>query len=335
MTLEPLAPLPAEFRDRRTGLIIFGILVALMGGVLLLFVPLIVLAQFAAANKTAVTMTPRTVVPGAVVCGVLATCFIWLGIGSMLCRRWARAILLIFSWTWLVTGIVSMVYLAVLLPQIMSAMDAAQAPGQTPIPEGMKRAIMVTQAIFAFVMYVLIPGVLVLFYRSRHVKATCELRDPVPRWTDRCPLPVLAVSLWAAMGAVAMLAFPFLYKGVLPFFGVFLSGLSGSVACLAIAASWGFAAWSVYRLQLAGWWIMLVGTFLFGVSGFVTYMRHDLIEVYRLMGYPETQIAQLQQLNVFHGPTLAWSTLAFTMPVVIYLLFIRRFFTRPAASVSR
>jgi hypothetical protein len=336
MTLESFAPSPSEYRDRRTGLIIFGVLTALMGGILLLFVPLIVLAQFAATtSKTAVTLTPRTVIPPAIMCGVLATCFIWLGIGSMLCRRWARAILLVFSWTWLVMGIVGIIYLAALLPQITSALDAAQPPGQKPIPQGMKTAIMVTQAIFAFVMYVLIPGVWVLFYRSKDVKATCEVRDPVPRWTDRCPLPVLAVSLWAAVGAVALLALPFFYKGVLPFFGIFLSGIVGSVGWIVMALLWGYAARAVYRLEVSGWWIVLVGTCLLAISGFVTYQRHDLMEVYRLMGYPEAQIAQLQQFNFLQGSTLAWMTLVSALPFVIYLLFIRKFFTRPAVSVSR
>jgi hypothetical protein len=199
----------------------------------------------------------------------------------------------------------------------------------------MKTAIMVTQVIFAFVMYVLIPGVLVLFYRSKHVKATCDVRDPVVRWTDRCPLPVLAVSLWAAVGAVGMLVFPFCYNGIVPFFGVFLSGTTGKAACLVIALLWAYAARALYRLELTGWWILLLGTCLFSVSAFITYLRHDLTEVYRLMGYPETQIAQLERLNVFHGPMLAWSTLAFTIPFVVYLLFIRKSFTRSVASASR
>ena len=336
MTLESLPPAPAEFRDRRTGLIIFGVLTALMGGVLLLFLPLIVLAQFAAAKtETALTPNPQTLIPGVIICGALAATFIWLGIGSMLCRRWARAILLVLSWTWLVIGIVGMIFLAVLLPQVTSAIDAAQPAGQKPIPQGVKTAIMVTQVIFAFVMYVLIPGIWVLFYRSKHVKATCEARDPVVRWTDRCPLPVLAVSLWAAVGAAVMLTFPFAYKGIMPFFGILLSGATGSAVCVAMALVWGYAARAVYRLELAGWWIMLVGTILFAVSGFITYMRHDLMEVYRVMGYPEAQIAQLQKMNLFHGSMLAWSTLAFAMPLVIYLLFVRRFFTRPVASASR
>jgi len=335
MIPEALAPTTAEYRDYRTGLIVFGILVTLLGGLLLLSVPVMVAALFLSAGKTAAAPSPRAVIPGMTMSAVLAVVFIWLGIGSMLCRRWARAILLIFSWSWLVIGILGMIFLAVLLPQITSVIDAAQPPGQKPIPQGLKTAVMVTQAIFAFVMYVLVPGVLVLFYRSKHVKATCEARDPVVRWTDRCPLPVLAITLWASVGAAAMLAFPFFYNGIVPFFGVFLSGIPGSAVCVAIALLWAYAARALYRLELAGWWIVLVGTILFSVSGFVTYMRHDLMEVYRLMGYPEAQIAQLQKFNVFHGPMLAWSTLAFAMPLVIYLLFIRRFFTPPAASASR
>jgi hypothetical protein len=307
---------------------------ALMGGIQLLFVPLIILAQFA-PRPAAVTPNAQTVIPGAVLCGVLAACFIWLGIGSMLCRRWARAIILVFSWTWLVMGIVGMIYLAVLLPHLASAIDAAQPPGQKPMPQGIKTAIMVAQGVFALFMYVLIPAVLVLFYRSKYVKATCEVRDPVVRWTDRCPLPVLALSLWAAVGALAMLAFPFFYRGIFPFFGVFLSGVTGSVVCILMALLWAYAARALYRLEPAGWWIMVVGTLLFGVSGFMTYLRHDLMEVYRLMGYPEAQIAQLQQLNLFHGSMMAWSALAFTLPLVIYLFFVRRFFTHSAASASR
>lgn len=335
MTPETLTPAPVEYRDRRTGLIVFGVLVAAMGGILLLFVPLLFLAQFAAPSRTGVPPTPQMIIPGVVFCLVIATCFIWLGIGSMLCRRWARAILLILSWTWLAGGTVALVYLAILLPQITSAIDAAQPPGSKPIPPELKTVILAMQAIFAFVMYVIIPGVLVFFYRSKHVKATCEARDPVVRWTDRCPLPVLAASLWAAVGALAMLAFPFCYNGIIPLFGVLLSGLTGSAVCLVVALVWAYAARALYRLQSAGWWIMLLGTCLFAVSAFVTYLRHDLMEVYRLMGYPEAQIAQLQQLNILKGSMLAWSTLGFMVPFVIYLLFIRKFFTRPAALASR
>ena len=55
----------------------------------------------------------------------------------------------------------------------------------------------------------------------------------------------------------------------------------------------------------------------------------------KMMGYPEEQIAQLQQFNLLQRPVMAWSSLAFTMPFVGYLLYVRKFFTRRAPSESK
>jgi hypothetical protein len=333
---ESLAPLPIEYQDRKAGLIVFGILTILMGCLMALFVPLIIWAQFLSARTTHIPANSRTIIAPAIFWGVFAAGFIWLGIGSILMRRWARALLLIVSWTWLAIGIVSMVFLAFLLPRVMAVLDSNVRPGQTPMPQGIKTTILVVQGIFSLFLYVILPGMWVLFYRSKNVRTTCEVRDPVPRWTDRCPLPVLGVSIWAALGAVTMLFFPILYGGVLPFFGIFLSGISGIVGCLVIAGLWGYSARALYRLQWTGWWLFLVAMCLLSFSAFVTYWQYDLSEMYRLMGYPEQQIAQLQQFNaVFKGRMLAWTTVLFTVPLVGYFLYLRRFFTPPASSASR
>lgn len=333
--LESLAPTQIHYRDRKVGLMILGILTALMGCFMALCVPLIFWAQIVSAKTTHVPPNFQSMIPAAVSCGLLALVLIWLGIGSILMRRWARALLLIFSWTWLVIGAVLMIYLAFLFPQVIVAVDSNARPGQTKIPEGLKTTLLVVQGIFFMFFYVVLPGIWVLFYRSKNVKTTCEVRDPVPRWTDRCPLPVLAVSLWAAFGAAVMLCCPFANRGVLPLFGIFLSGIWGTAAYVVIAALWGFSARALYRLEWSGWWILLVGTCLFSASAFVTYSRHDLSELYRMMGYPEQQVAQLEQFNVLKSGMLAWSTLIFTLPVVGYLLYLRKFFTRRASSVPR
>jgi hypothetical protein len=332
---ESFAPLQIEYRDRRAGLIVFGVLTGLIGCLLALFVPLIIWAQEIAARTSHVPANPQATITASVVCGLFAVVFIWLGIGSILARRWARALLLIFSWTWLAIGIVSMVYLAFLLPQVMAVVNSNVPPGRAEIPQGLKTTIMVVQGIFSLVLYVILPGIWVLFYRSKNVKTTCEVRDPVPRWTDRCPLPVLAVAIWAACTGAAMLLFPLLYRGILPFFGVFLSGIWGTVVCLVIAALWGYSARAIYRLEWSGWWIVTVGICLLSLSAFITYSRHDLSELYRMMGYPEEQIAQLQPFTTaFKGPMLAWSTLIMTVPFVGYLVYVRKFFTRPVLSAS-
>jgi hypothetical protein len=335
MSESPTLP-QVEYQDRKAYLIAFGILTMLMGCIMALFVPLIIWAQFVSAKVTHVPPSSQSIIPAAIFCCLFAVNFIWLGIGSILTRRWARALLLIFSWSWLAIGIVSMAYLAFLLPQIMTVLDSSVRSSQTSAPKGLTTTIMIVQGILSLIVYVIVPGVWVLFYRSRNVRITCEVRDPVPRWTDRCPLPVLAISIWAAFGAVTMLFFPFLYGGVLPFFGIFLSGISGTVVCLVIAGLWGYSARALYRLEWDGWWIFLVGMCLLSLSAFVTYWRHDLSEMYRMMGYPKQQIAQLQQFNaVFTGQTLAWSTVIITVLFVGYLLYLRRFFRPRALPASR
>jgi hypothetical protein len=172
---------------------------------------------------------------------------------------------------------------------------------------------------------VLLPAVWIFFYGSKHVKATCEANDPVERWTDRCPLPVLAASIWTAFGAASMLLMATLYRGAIPLFGAFVFGPLGSALCVVLAAVWGYAAWALYKLNRIGWWVIVFGIIVFSVSAFVTYSHHDLVELYTRMGYPKSQIDLIQKYRFMNGQTMQWFTLGGTIPFLGYLLFIRRF----------
>lgn len=323
MSIEP--PVPIEFKDRRTGLIIFGILTTFMGAVCALFVPLMLLGQAMSARTTGVSQDFRSLIPGMLMFASLAITFIWLGIGSMMARRWARALLLVISWSWLVVGIISIAVLAAMFPQLSAMVDSARQPGQPEMPPAARAFIMAIPAIILVVNYIVIPTVLILFYGSRHVKATCEVRDPVIRWTDRCPLPMLACILWLVFGAVMMLIAPLAYRGVFPFFGTFVTGPTGSAIYLVLAGLWAYAAWALYHLDRRGWWIIFVGLFLFAVSAFLTYWRHDVAELYRLMGTPEKQIAEIQKFNFLKGRAMPWMTLICTLPFLGYLVYLRKF----------
>ncbi len=91
------------------------------------------------------------------------------------------------------------------------------------------------------VIYVIIPGALVLFYGSKHAKETCERRDPKVRWTDKCPLPVLAVSLMAGCWSACMPLTGF-YGWSIPFFGLILSGMPGAGVMLVSVLLFGYVA---------------------------------------------------------------------------------------------
>jgi hypothetical protein len=51
------------------------------------------------------------------------------------------------------------------------------------------------------------------------VKAACEWLDPQERWTDRCPEPVLAVTMLLAGGAILALGIGFSSSRQILFFG--------------------------------------------------------------------------------------------------------------------
>jgi hypothetical protein len=64
------------------------------------------------------------------------------------------------------------------------------------------------------------------------------------------------------------------------------------------------------------------------VSSFLTFPRHDVLEMYRLMGYPEAQIEQIQKSGLLIGNRMTWLMAFSVLPFLGYLLFIRKFLRR-------
>ncbi len=318
------------YEDRKTGLTIFGILTILMGVVCALLVPLMLVSLKMSANLGGPAQDSRTILPAVLMYGALAVIFIWLGIGSIKARRWARALLLIVAWCALVIGIFGTVVAVFALPKVL----ASAPPGQPAPPPEALPFIMAISITFMVVLMVILPAVWVYFYGSRHVKATCEAADPTERWTDRCPLPVIAICLWMACGVPWMLFMAVAYRGVIPFFGAFLVGPAAKAIYFVLALLWGYAAWAMYKLRLSGWWIITITLALFSVSAFLTYSQHDVSELYRLMEYPADQIAQIERLGFLNGKGMAWLTLAGTVPMLAYMLFVRRYFAPRSVSAT-
>jgi hypothetical protein len=325
--MEPTLP-PVPYKDRSVGLIIFGILTILLGCLSGLLVPLMLFAQMASAKTTGAPPPFSVILPGILLYGFLAVALVWLGIGSIMARRWARALLLIFSWSWLVMGVFVLFCMALFIPKTL----ANSTPGGTPDHPAMPAAAMGMVMVFMFlifgVLFVILPAVWTFFYNSRHVKATCETRDPVTRWTDACPLPVLGFCLWLVFSAPMMLIMPIVGHGVMPFLGFFLTGVPGTMLSLAIAAIWSYAAWSLYKLEQRGWWLMLIALCVFMASNLLTFARHDMMEMYRLMGYPEAQIEQIQKSGLLVGNHMSWLMALCVLPFLGYLLFIKKYLRR-------
>jgi hypothetical protein len=158
------------------------------------------------------------------------------------------------------------------------------------------------------------------------VKATCEARDPVSRWTDPCPMQVLANSLWLAIGAVLTLALPLAQRTVIPFFGILVSGAPATLAIVAFSTLSLYLAWGTYRLKMAAWQITFIASVLFGSSVTITFLRVDAIELYRRLGYAEQQIDQLRRFGLYTGRNLVLLTAVVWILFLGYLLWLKKYF---------
>ncbi len=318
-------PPVAAFKDRRIGLMVFGILLILLGALVAFAIPFMLLGQLMASRMPDAPVTPMQFIWPAILMYLgVATVFIWLGIGSIKCRRWARALLLVIGWMWLIMGIVGVISVGVIMPQVFSHMPAPA--GAPPLPPAAITVITLIMLAFCSVIYILIPGALVFFYRSPHVKATCELRDPVSRWTDACPLPVLAISLLLGCGAAFMPLMILFYHSIVPCFGAYISGLPGAVVVLVTTLVYAWAARATYKLQMAGWWVALLGFALWVLSAAITMARIGLLPMYEHMGFPKEQLDLLKQMEFLNSPLLWILMVAAWVPFLGYIIYTKKYF---------
>jgi hypothetical protein len=307
--------MPETHKDRRAGLIAFGILEILLGFLCVLimigvFVVAILLPQIDE------TLNRQAIITSLAFYGLAAVALIWLGIGSILCRRWACVLLLIGSWSALFGGIMVLVVYGLFAKELFAGIAR----------DGAATFALVVSILFIAVFLIILPGSMVLFYGSSNVKATCLARHPRPCWTDGCPMPVLATSLWLLIGTISMLLIPIFYRSVMPCFGMLLVGIPATLVFVIFAVLGIYLAWGTYRLKLTAWWLSLIATTLLCLSAAVTFLRIDLFEYYRELGYPEQAIEQLRNFKFFSGTNvILWIVVSYVL-LLIYWIWIRKYF---------
>jgi hypothetical protein len=332
---EPGGAAAATHKDRTTGLVLFGLLQIVIGLFALAGAGLSLVASIV-APAAAAPQSGRQIAFGIAFYLLVAALFLTLGIGSLLARRWARALALVVSWIWLVFGVVSLIAFLFLMPMMQAAtakafeQAAAQQPtaGPAPDPALLNAVAFGCTIVFLVLFGILLPAILVLFYRSPHVRATCEARDPRPRWTDRLPLPVLSLVLLQGFGAVTVLGSAVGY-GALAVFGHLVSGAWAWLLSVALSAVLALAAAWSWRLEARGWWLA-AGEWAVGLASALWTLVHpfDWNEAFRVMEMDPGVFANLG-IEAW-GRQISWLTLVAFVPWLAYLLWVRRFFARPA-----
>jgi len=329
----PVADVPA-FRDRRTGLIIFGVGQIILGLLAALMVPLVALAAFMSRLAPGGSMRPGQFVSGVATYAFTAVVFLALGIGSVQMKRWARALTLVTAWYWLILGTLGTVVLTAVLPVTMrtALAQAQQNASNGPSPEVTTgvMAVIVTLMIVIFTFFlVLVPIAFIVFYGRQDVAETCRQRDPVERWTDRAPLPVLGASVAFFTGSLYSLMLG-VTNPMFPFFGRYLTGIPAAGCLVAFAALDMYLAVAMFRLQSSAWWIAVIASPVRMLAVALSYNRAGLMQAYSKMGWSDAQMDMLNSSPIFRSRIILWWGVIFMLGFFGYLLWLKRYFKSPA-----
>jgi hypothetical protein len=325
-----------------------GVVLIVMGALAGCLTLTMVLAMFAPAVRNVPGQDWRAMVVAVAMYVAVAGACVWTGVGSLRIRRWVRPVILSVAWGWLVMGLVTALYWAFAGPGLKHFADAIvnQPPvtGGAPsaragptvapaAPRGMVVAMLAFMGGIWFVFFVALPLAFILTYQGRNARATLEYFDREPSWTDGCPTPVLALSLYLAFAALGTLTL--LLYGIIPAFGVILSGPGAVAVIVAVAAAMLAAAWLLYRLRPAGWWATLLLVAVLCASGVMTALRIDWDVYYQRLGYPPQQIEMMHRIGAPSPSGTAGSAAAFAAAGLVYLLYLRRYFRPDRTDVQR
>ena len=310
MNPPPVNSSVGPYRDRRTALLIAGVLEILLGVGAWLIVGLMI---FAASMVTAQGAGSKgSMIPGIAVYGIAGLVFVTLGVGSIRARRWARALWLVVSSFWLIGGVLAAAVVALLMASVA----------------GVESILLIAILSFFAVFMIGLPASLMAFYRSPHVKATCEAAAPQPCWTDGCPLPVLGAALWFASMTLTLPWMGWLYGGLYPFFGHFVRGAAGHGLWIASGLLSGIATYGIYRRIHTLWLLGLVLVLGQGISATVTYAVVDPKELFAAMSIEGAALEQIERMGMIRPSFMIGSASAAILPMVGLLLWARACFPK-------
>lgn len=333
----PRTPVP-EYRDRSTGLLICGIVQIICGGLAALAVPFVLLSMLLSRKTLGIHQPLSRSLSSVATYAFVAVTNVALGIGSIQARRWARALTLVSSWIWLVLGVLLTVLFVAILPAsfMMGMRRAASAhPGGPPMPLGVAAVILTFVIVLFAVLLIALPLAFVIFYSRKDVVETCRHRDPVERWTDPIPMPVLAAVLLFSCGA-AYYGLTVASTPIFPLFGRYLTGLPAALCGIATAMVDAVIAYLFFRLSVSGWWLAVGMCTLRLISAGITFWRADLYGAYGKMGFGQSELQLIQSSPLFRSHVFLWWSWGAMMLMLAYLIWLKRFFpSSPTSAFSQ
>lgn len=220
---------------------------------------------------------------------LIAVVLIPLGYGHLKVRRWARTLALTLVGFWLVVGMPLSVVFAFVAVTF----------------KDLSLAVVLIMLVALALSYLVLPGLLIWFYRSRNVRLTFEAKDPKTYGVKRFPIPVLVLcSLY--LFYIVVLHILIFFNGIFPLFGVWLVDLQGILLLDILIACLACLIWGTFRLRTWAWWGSLIYFGLLTFSSILTLCRCSLSDILSRMKFAPTEMEALQGL-----PLQGWLMAAF------------------------
>ena len=232
---------------------------------------------------------------------IIAVLFIPLGYGHLKKQSWARIITPTLLWVWLIVGIP---LILILLFMIVTIKEPSTL-------------IIVLSAIFLILSYILIPILLIKFYRSPSVELTFKAHSKKQYLVEKYPIPLLVIT---SMYLFYILAFHMflLYKGIFPFFGIWLIDFKGFLIIDILILLLVVLIWGTLKRKMWTWWVSLFYFCFLTLSSLITLAFSNFSEIITILNFPELEAKALINIpiNGFH------LSLSFGIPLLITLVVI-------------
>ncbi len=301
-------------KDRRVGLIVFGTLEILLG-ILCFSIAMLLLVIVSSAGLHGMKPVHYAMTMGGLF--YLTGWFVVMGMGSFQARRWARELTLVGAWVSVFLGTLLLSLLLHVLPEVYVAVaDSGLFSPETAL------AVLYFSVLVLVVLGVLFPLAVSLFYGRKSVKETCERLNPAACWTDRCPLPLLAMSFISLLGSLSIV-FGATSNYTVFFFGRVFSGAPGFVVVALISVAFGYVGWGAYTRKMHAWWAAYALVLLISASMMLTFSELDMPELYAHMGYSAAQVVQLESFRMLNPSMLTFMSCTWGVMACIFLVWVR------------
>jgi len=229
----------------------------------------------------------------------IAAVLIPLGYGHLARRRWVRQLALALLGFWRLLGLpLSLVFLLVW----MASKEVAAAA-------------VVGVVVLLAAAYLILPGLLRRFYRSRDLRLTLEAREPREHWLERLPVPVLTLCLLYLFYGI-VLHLPILLNGIYPLCGTFLTGLPGIVALDLSILLLGLLTFGTFKRSTWAWWGGLAYWGWLATSTIATFALTSYQELLTILALPPREIDMLDGVPLQGFHLALFFGLVFVLPLV-------------------